>query len=259
MGLSKEPRIEFLLSAALSIFLTLLEPKEIWVRIFLLFLLGICMLLAVRKLDWVKQRNESLSIILGDKTSEQFSYVRFGCAGVVAMSCVFALGMITWPSRESEATKPSQAFLIPVPSSPSIGIRPFTPNGILPSNSVPVIPAGRPAALPRLKPSANLRVRTLELSMILYNFLSARQVDGPQIKRDGSSSSGEDAIRIYNQETVGFYSKEYEPRVKGILDELAEQGITDSKLEFYYKNPFNQAGIRHVADLLQQLAPKVKE
>lgn len=114
----------------------------------------------------------------------------------------------------------------------------------------PLIPEKHSPSTSAIVPSLPLKLRAIELSTQLLNFLAGRQITGPPIPRP---QTWEDDVKIagrYDHETVDLYKQMYLPRVGQIRDELAKQGLKDERLDLVYKDPHNVTGIIIIADAI---------
>jgi hypothetical protein len=132
----------------------LIPPDNPGWRIVILVVGGLLIADAVRKTDWVKERNPVLSLTHGFIPNESDSFWREVLASVFVAAAITGYGFITWPAKlEQMPSRQTESVLVPVPMSGGSGGThlggPSTPNGILPPNVIPVTPAKPPAPKPK--------------------------------------------------------------------------------------------------------------
>jgi hypothetical protein len=124
MILSREGRIAIAVGAILAIGLWLVDPKDdalfaLILRVILLVIFCLCMVVVVKELDWVNQRQTSLSLIRGPEETHTLSITKLGFGLFVALLITVILAVKTWPHSEKQTIgEPSPVGYIPTTKTP---------------------------------------------------------------------------------------------------------------------------------------------
>lgn len=91
------------------------------------------------------------------------------------------------------------------------------------------------------------------LSKEIITYLLERRQGEPVFSFDNFEESTQSTIS-YSQQTVGYYSSEFQPKVAKYREEFLKRGLINNELDSFYKNATNPIGVESVAFALNDLA-----